>query len=88
LSKRKPSSRANGRPRHEPTAHSRELVRTLYLAGWRQDRIAVTLRLDPKTLRLRYKPDLANEPARAAIRSAAARVRAKATWAARKARAG
>ncbi len=55
---REPSSRPVGRPSHKPTAQSRILVRTLYIAGWSQEKIGPVVGCNDATLRVHYREEL------------------------------
>lgn len=61
--KRKISKRGRigeGRPSHQPTKQTQELVRTLYIAGWNEERISrvVDGGIAPHTLRKHYRDQL------------------------------
>jgi hypothetical protein len=60
--KRKVSKRGRveGRPGHQPTPQTQELVRTLNIAGWNEERIAAVVGngIDAKTLRKYYRDQL------------------------------
>jgi len=57
-----------GRPQHEPTDEKRRLVIQLASFDWSDERIAMALGVDPKTLRKHYSRQLAaKEEARARV---------------------
>lgn len=71
--------RSMGRPSFHPTRVEQKTVEVLTYAGWTQDRIAVVIRISPKTLRRHFRGELDHGPARcqtelvSAVRRRAAR---------------